>query len=169
MKKLILVFIILAVIPVKAYAFKSVGLGFSPTFKVRGNVETSYMIEGNWNPHKNIGARIFVGFLHGLWMGAALNTTFSLHESMDEKFDYSVNFSLPFVMNISNGVKTAFIGFTTGNTMSFSVDKTNKYYFFITPAEFVFIPLTWVLDPNGGFNTGLEISLRFAIGLKVRI
>jgi hypothetical protein len=169
MKKLILVLTILAVVPINAYAFKSVGLGFGPTFKVRGNVETSYIIEGNWNPHKNVGARVFVGFLNGLWIGAGLNTIFSLHESRNGNFDYSMNFSLPFIMNIHNGVKTAFIGFTFGNILSFAVDRTNKYYFFITPAEFVFVPVTWVLNPNGGFSTGLEISLRCAIGVKVRI
>jgi hypothetical protein len=167
MKKLVLILLLL--VPLKAYAFKSVGLGFGPNFKIRGDVATSYIIEGNWNPHKNVGARVFIGFLHGFWVGTALNTTFSLHESMDRSFDYSMNFSIPFIININNGVKTAFIGLTAGNTLSFAIDKTNKYYFFVTPAEFMFVPLTWLLSPSGGFDAGFEISLRCAIGIKVRI
>ncbi len=156
-------------IPLEAFAFRAVGLGFGPNIGLRGVIDNSYIIEGNWNPHKNVGARLFVGAIHGLWVGTALNTLFSVYESPSSSFDYSLNFSVPFIININNGVKTAFIGITAGNTLSFAVDKTHKYYFCITPFEFVFIPLTWALSPSGGFSNRLQISILTQMGFKVRL
>ncbi|MCX6112954.1 MAG: hypothetical protein NTY22_06730 [Proteobacteria bacterium] len=169
MKKLILILFVLGVFPVNIYAFRSADIGLGPNLNVRGGVATGLMMEGNWNLHKNIGARLLIGAKNGLWVGLALNTTFSLHESATGDFDYSINFSLPYIININNGVKTAFIGVTAGNTLSFAIDDNNKYYIFITPAEFVFVPLTWVLYPNGGFKSGFEVSVMTAIGIRVRL
>ena len=169
MKKNIIVVALLLLIPVKLFAFKSAGIGFGPNLKLRGGIATSLLMDGTWNLHKNIGMRLFVGFKNGFWIGTALNTTFSLYENNAGSFDYSVNFSVPFMMNINNSVKTAFIGITAGNTISVSMDKLNKYYFFITPAEFFLVPVTWMLYPRGGFDTGLEVSVMFSAGIKVKI
>lgn len=169
MKKKIIVISLLMLIPVKIFAFKSAGIGFGPNLKLRGGVSTSLLMDGTWNLHKNAGMRLFVGFKNGFWIGTALNTTFSLYENKSGSFDYSVNFSIPFMININDSVKTAFIGVTAGNTISVAIDKFNKYYFFITPAEFFLIPVTWLLSPSGGFDAGLEVSVMFSAGIKVRI
>ena len=169
-KKVILVVVLgLFVIPVNVYAFRSAGFGFGPNIDLRGDLSTSFMMEGDWNLTRNVGTRILVGVHNGFWIGTALNTTFSLYESASGGFDYSINFSLPFMININHGVKTAFIGFTTGNTISFAADEAHKYYFFITPVEFMFIPVAWGLSPSTGVNTGLAISMMSSVGIKVRL
>ena len=166
---LVLAFACLIFFPVKAYAFRSAGFGLGPLIDLRGDLSTSFMMEGDWNLNRNIGMRLFLGAHNGFWVGTALNTMFSLYESGSGGFDYSVNFSLPFMININNGVKTAFIGVTAGNTLSFAADEAHKYYFFITPAEFMIIPVLWGLSPGSGFNTGLSVSMMSSVGFKVRL
>jgi hypothetical protein len=168
-KKIILALLLLFLLPGSLFAFKSAGLGFGPVFNLRGGMSTSYLITGEWNLHKNIGARLFLGFVNGFWIGTALNASFSVFESKDRKFDWSINFSIPFIINIYNGVKTAFMGLTFGNSLSLSLDPSCKYYFFVSPAEFVLIPVTWGLSPSTGFNSGMGVSLAFSLGFRVRL
>jgi len=166
---LAIVFVSIVVLPVKAYAFRAAGFGFGPNINLRGDLSTSFMMEGDLNLHKNVGAKLFVGVHNGFWIGTALNTIFSLYESSSGGFDDSVNFSIPFMVNINNGVKTAFIGLTAGNTLYFAADEAHKYYFFITPAELMIIPVAWSLSPGSGFSTGLSFSVMSSVGLKVRL
>ena len=161
--------VFIAVAPAKAYAFRSAGFGFGPNINLKGDFSTSFMMNGDWNLNRNVGMRLFLGAHNGFWIGTALNTMFSLYESASGGFDYSVNFSLPFMININNSVKTAFFGITAGNTLSFSADEAHKYYFFITPAEFMLVPVTWGLSPSSGFHSGLSISMMSSVGFKVRL
>ncbi len=168
-KKTILILAILLFVPSAAFSFKSAGLGFGSVINLRGGVPTSYLLTGEWNLHKNIGGKVFVGFVNGFWIGTALNTSFSIHESRSKNFDWSINFSVPFIINIYNGVKTAFIGLTFGNSLSFALDSKNVNYFFVNPAEFVFIPVVWGLSPSTGFSKGLGISFTFSAGFRHRL
>ncbi|MEI6092511.1 MAG: hypothetical protein WCQ47_02370 [bacterium] len=168
MKKIIIA-LLLIILPSKVYAFKTAGFGFGPNLQLRGGVATNLLMDGSWNFHKNVGLRLFVGFKNGFWTGTALNTTFSVYENRTGSFDYSVNFSVPFMINIYNSVRTAFIGVTAGNTISISIDILNRYYLFITPAEFFFIPVVWKLYPVGGVDTGLQFSVMFSTGIKVKL
>jgi hypothetical protein len=168
-KKTLVIFFIFFFMPSGLFAFKSVGLGFGPAFNLRGGMSTAYFFTGEWTPHKNLGGKLFLGFVNGFWIGTALNTTFSVYETKTKGFDWSINFSIPFIININNGIKTAFIGLGLGNSLSFALDSRSAYYLFINPLEFVFIPVTWGLSPGSGFNKGFDVSLAFSLGFRTRI
>jgi len=168
MKKKFFIIFFLLVMPSSLFAFKYASIGFGPNIGLKGFGATNYFLDAQWHPHDNVGARLFVGFANGFWSGVALDIAHT-DENLFKNVNWTINFSIPFIINVRGGVKTAYMGFTFGNTLSFDTSGSKKYYFYITPAEVIFMPITWMVYPSGGLNTGMFVSLFCSMGFKVRI
>lgn len=150
-------------------AFKYAGMGFGPGFGLKGFDGTDYFLNAEWKPHEYIGTRFMFGFPDGVWFGVGLNFTYTTSNKFSRTFKWSFNGGVPFVVNIHETYQTAFIGFNVGTTFSFDVDGRDKYFIYITPAEFFFFPITWRFAPNGGFDLDSNLSLITSVGFRVSI
>ncbi len=157
------------IISSNCHAFNYAGIGFGPSFALKGFEGTKFFINGEWKPHKYIGTRFMLGFPDGVWFGVGLNFTYTTTDKFSKKFKWSFNGGVPFIINIHKTYHTAFIGLNTGTSFSFDIDGRNKNYLFITPVELFFFPVTWRLAPNGGMDLDSNVSLVTSMGLRVAI
>jgi len=164
-KILVIVFFLLLVTPSYLYAFKYAGIGFGPNIGLKGFDGTNYLLDAVWHPHDNVGGRLLVGFVNGFWVGAAIDLAHT-DESIFRGVNWTMNFSIPFLVKIRGNVSDAYIGFTFGNTLLFDLTGEKDYYLSVTPAEFVFIPFTWKMS-RGGIDTGMLVSLFCSVGFRV--
>ena len=79
------------------------------------------------------------------------------------------NVSVPLVLNIYGNSKSLTLGVSLGNAFEFSVDNKKKYYFFVTPLEFTFIPAVWHLYPQRSLDSDFRMYYTFNLGLRMRI
>jgi hypothetical protein len=168
--KRFLIILALFILPFSAWSFEYVGLGIGPNFHLHGDRPSNFFVQGEWQPHKILGTRVFLGFNNGFWLGVAIN--FRQHiANLGRGTIWDANFSVPFIFNIRTNSRIAFVGVTAGTTFSFDMDGKNVNYVFITPFDFMYTPLGWVMYPSsgGGWNKDGSISYLFSVGLRFAI
>ncbi len=168
--KRFLIIIMFLLLPLSAWSFEYAGLGFGPNLHLSGDRPTNFFLQGEWQPHKVVGTRVFFGFNNGFWIGIAIN--FKQHiMDIGRGTIWDANFSIPFIFNIKNNSRIAFVGITAGTSVSFDIDGKNNRYFFITPIDILFTPVGWVMYPAsaGGWNRDGSISLMCSAGFRFAI
>jgi hypothetical protein len=98
-------------------------------------------------------------------MGVALNFKQDLAK-MFKSSHWDVDFSLPFLYNITLDTRTAFLGLTVGTTFSFDLDGRGMYYLYLTPVEIWVMPFVWRQFPSHGWSTSANISYVCTIGFR---
>ena len=166
----IILFFVLFVFSSKSFAFKYAGIGAGPAFGLKGvNNNTSYFINAEWQPSENVGTRFFVGFPDGLWLGVGLNFSFSTTNDFSRSVKLTFNGGIPFIMDIHESATVAFMGVNVGTSLSFDLDGDGTSYFFISPAELFFSPVTWKISSGGGFDLTNNVFLYCSVGFRKSI
>jgi hypothetical protein len=163
-----LVIAMLFLVPFSVWSFEYAGVGFGPNISMKGERPTNFFIQGEWQPHKVVGTKLYMGFYHGFWLGAALNFKQNIAKMFRTSY-WDVNFAIPFMMNISKNSRIAYVGFTAGTTLSFDINGQGRYYFFVTPVDIWITPYVWRQYPSLGWDKELSISYMFSTGIRMSI
>ena len=158
--KRFLIIIALFFMSFSAWSFEYVGLGFGPNLHLSGERPTSFILQGEWQPHKILGTRLFLGFNNGFWVGIALNFKQNITK-IGHGTIWDADFSIPFILNLKLNSRVAFIGVTAGTTLSFDINGKGVSYFFLTPIDLLFTPVGWVMYPASGGGWGKDGSVSY--------
>jgi len=152
------------------WSFEYVGLGFGPNIGFSGDRPTNFFFQGEWQPHKVVGTRLFLGFNEGFWLGVALNFRQNI-ANLGRGTIWDANFSIPFIVNIRLNSRVAYVGITAGTTFSFDIDGRDASYFFLTPVDLLFTPFGWVIYPasGGGWSKDGSVSYMCSAGFRFAI
>jgi len=167
MRRYIILFVLLFT-STTLWSFEYAGVGLGPSIGLKGEKTTHFMFEGEWQPHKVVGGRFFLGFSDGFWIGVAINVNQNLTKLAHYAY-WDINFSLPFVLNIQQNFRTAFIGFTMGSSISFDMDGRKIYFLYISPVELWLVPLVWRMYPSQGWDNTLNIAYMCMVGFRFAI
>jgi len=166
--KRFLIIAVLLLMSCSAWSFEYVGLGFGPNLHLKGDRPSSFFIQGEWQPHKVLGTKLFLGFENGFWLGVAMNFKQNLAK-IGRGTIWDINFSIPFIFNITNSLRVAFVGITVGTTLSFNIDGKDYAYFFVTPFDVLFTPWGWLMYPAGGWKKEESVSYMCSAGFRFAI
>ena len=168
MKRTFFILTLLLLTSCKLWSFEYAGFGIGPNIDFKGERATAVIMQGEWQPHRVVGARFFLGFREGFWIGTALNLKYTVL-GLGRNSNWGVNFSLPLMLNIHSNSRTAYIGFTAGNSFSLSMDDRGDNFLVISPAEFWFTPLVWRMYPSGGWDKQVSVSVLCSVGFRSRL
>lgn len=168
LKRFILTIVLLIASTQSSYASKYAGFGIGPDFVFKGNMSSLFLMQGEWQPHKVLGAKFFVGFKDGIWLGPAIN--FNYLRVMFSKNDYlDLNISIPMLFEVRNSDRTAYIGLSAGAKLAFSVNESNTTFIYISPAELWYLPLVWQMYPNNKWQNNRVFSIFSSVGFRMSL
>jgi len=168
--KHLLIVIVLFFASFSLWSFEYAGVGLGPDIRLSGERPSNFFVQGEWQPHKVVGTRVFFGFNNGFWVGVAINFRANIAK-IGHGTIWDANLSIPFIFNTRLNSRVAFIGATVGTTVSFDIDGKHHHYFFLTPIDILYTPLNWIMYPasGGGANRDGSVSLMCSAGLRFAI
>lgn len=170
MKKYFILFVLIISFSNTAFAAKYLGIGGGPNFGVMNTKTSNLMFNMEWLAHNNVGTKLFIGFMHGFWIGTGLSINVSTDPEYKDPWYVTASFALPIMVNICDNYKDIMMGFMVGSTYSFSLHSQRKYYMFIKPFEAFLVPATWRMAPGAStFSNSLRIYLSAQIGFRMNI
>ena len=165
--KRFLIITILFLVSLSAWPFEYAGVGFGPNMNLSGGRPSNFFVQGEWQPHKIVGTKLFLGVNEGFWIGAALNFRQNITK-IGHGTVWDANFSIPLIFNIKSNSRIAYVGVTAGTSFSFDIDGKSASYFFITPVDILYTPWGWVFSPTsgGGWGKNGSVSCICSVGFR---